>query len=99
MEDYALTEGDCAKQISNYHLNKVSCRKWRLLPCLLGMEKIVAGDVDRDCAEEEEKRFEFFSRWKEMRGSAATYGSLISALLTIKCREDAESICKLLRSE
>ena len=101
MVRYALTEEDCKMQISDFHQSKISqshCSKWRLLPCHLGMEKIVVKDVDRVYAGEEETRFEFFSRWKETRGSDATYLSLISALLAIDCREDAESVCKLLGS-
>ncbi len=96
MERYSLTEDKCSQPISDYHLNKIHCSKWKQLPCYLGLDKIVAGDVSRDCATEEEKRFEFFSKWKETRGSDATYKSLISALLDCQCREDAESVCKLL---
>ena len=48
--------------------------------------------------DEGEKRREFFLGWKEKKGSGATYGCLIRALLKIKSRQDAESICKLLQA-
>ena len=40
----------------------------------------------------------FFSKWKEAKGSGATYRALISALLKIKCVEDAEGVCELLKN-
>ena len=98
MGHYDLSEDSYSQQLSDFHVNKIHCSKWRQLPCHLGMDEIVAEDIDRDCRSEEERRFKFFSRWKEMRGSDATYGSLISALLAIECRKDAESVCKLLQT-
>ena len=47
--------------------------------------------------DEDEKRATFFAKWKEAKGSDATYKALISALLEIGCAEDAECVCKLLK--
>ena len=101
MELFKLTEEDCNQPIRDFHLNKIAmyyCSKWRWLPCHLGMERIVAKDISCTSAAEEERRFHFFNEWKERRGSEATYKNLICALLSIDCREDAESICKLLQA-
>ena len=100
MKYYSLADNDCDQPISDSHLDDISlshCGQWRLLPCRLGMKNIVTGDINRDFAIEKEKRREFFFEWKQIRGSDATYKSLISALLAIKSREDAESICKILQ--
>ena len=96
---YKLKESDCSKPISRYHLDEISltlCGGWRSLPTHLGMPEIVIKDLERDFKVENERRNGFFFKWKGMQGSAATYKKLIIALLDIKCREDAEGVCKLL---
>ena len=100
MEHYKLLEKDCNTQISDSHLQKISqscCKKWRSLPSYLKMEDIVASDIDYESKGEEEKRHAFFKQWKQKRGSNATYIALISALLEISCRQDAEKVCELLQ--
>ena len=100
MEHYCLLEEDCSKQISDSHLQKISlscCKKWRFLPACFKMEEIIAEDIDREPKGEDEKRFSFFKQWQQERGSDATYKALISALLEISCRQDAEKVCELLQ--
>ena len=100
MECYQLKERDCNQQISNVHLDEISLnfsQKWRFLPNRLKMKDIIAHDIDRIPGDEEEKRRTFFLKWKQVKGSGATYKVLIRALLDIKCRQDAESVCKLLQ--
>lgn len=102
MELFELTEEDCCQQMSYFHLSLISmscCGNWQLLPSHLDMKPITAEDISRDNTGEDEKRFKFFRKWKQTKGSEATYGRLISALLAIDSREDAESICKLLKSQ
>lgn len=99
---YQLREEDGNKQISALHLEDISlnsCRKWRLLPSRLGLKEIVVHDINRSFVDEEERRRAFFLKWREIKGSGVTYKALISALLEIKCREDAESVCKLLQQQ
>ena len=52
----------------------------------------------RELKTEEEKRLAFFKRWKKEKGFEASYGALVTALLKIKNREDAEKICALLKN-
>lgn len=61
------------------------------------LESIVADDIDKSQVSEDQKRRTFFKQWKQMNGFDATYKNLISALLKIKCRQDAEHVCKLLQ--
>ena len=65
------------------------------MPACLNLNSIVAEDIDRSPKSEEEKRHTFFSTWKQVKGSIATYKALIIALLEVDCAEDAESVCKL----
>lgn len=99
VERYQLQEEDLNSQITDKHLDKIShshCSQWRRLPPYLGMESIVRDDVNRlSASEEEEKRCAFFLKWKDMKGSEATYQRLISALLEMECTNDAEKVCKL----
>ena len=98
---YNLPVDVCYEQVSDVHLEEISgshCKDWRRLPPHLELESIMASDIDRKQVGEGERRREFFFGWKERRGSGATYGSLIRALLQIRCRQDAESICKLLQA-
>ena len=99
-EKYKLKKKDASKQISDIHLDKIShscCSQWRRLPPYLCMERIVKDDVNRlSASEEAEKRSLFFSKWVDEKGSDATYEKLISALLKMGCKNDAEKVCKLL---
>ena len=53
-------------------------------------------DTDKNNDLEVEKRNAFFSVWRAMKGSEATYQKLVYALLKTSARHDAESVCKLL---
>ena len=97
---YHLTEEDVNKQITDQHIeiiSRTSCSQWKSLPAHLGLLPITARDIDRGPGDEREKRNTFLTTWKAMKGSEATYKKLINALLTIECREDAESVCELLK--
>ena len=101
MEQYRLSESDCGIQVTDIHLEKLSNilgRKWRSLPAYLEMKSTVIDDIDyeRLGCDESDKRLSFLNKWKEMRGTQATYRKLINALLEINCRNDAEKVCKLL---
>ena len=68
-----------------------------MLPSHLGVPQIYVHDINRNSTEESERRSNFFFGWKELKGSAATYKALITALLDIDCREDAEGVCRFLK--
>lgn len=99
---YQLKAEDYSRQISDKDIDVISrsfCTKWRSLPSYLGMKKIVVGDIDRGPGSEDDKRRDFFLKWKHTNGSAATYGALISGLLYIQCKDDAENVCKLIQGK
>ena len=86
------------QQVSDGHILKFSSShgsKWKLMPAPLDLKNIVAEDIDRAPKSEEEKRHTFFTTWKQVKGSFATYKALIIALLEVDCQEDAESLCRL----
>ena len=100
MSQYGLTEGQCNQQVSEAHLEELSrsgCKQWKSLPPYLKLETIVAEDIDKSQKEERDKRYDFLLTWKDIEGSNATYRQLITALLKIKCRQDAEKLCEMLK--
>jgi hypothetical protein len=102
MEHFRLSEHDCSLEVTDVHAEKISssfCSKWKSLPPYLEIEDIVAKDINRCLVDESDKRHLFLKKWKEMKGSEATYRKLINALLEVKCRQDAERVCKLLQNK
>ena len=49
-------------------------------------------------ADEKEKRYHFFTEWKEKRGAHATYKALVSGLEEIGCMNDVDYIYHLMQS-
>ena len=91
-ELYGLTEKESNREISNRYLNSISnscCKRWRDLLAHLELPDILIEDLERNYAKEEERRYNFFSKWKEREGSGANYKRLAMALLEINCRDDA----------
>ena len=98
---YHLTEEDVNKQITDEHIEVILsstslCSQWKSLPAHLGLATTIVGDIDS--TPETEKKKDFFTTWKEEQGCNATYRKLIGSLLEILCKEDAESVCLLLKS-
>ena len=100
MRHYALTERQYNRPVSDTHLEEFSrsgCKEWKSLPRYLKLYTIVAKDIDKSQKGEREKRHEFLITWKHFEGSNATYRQLITALLEIKSRQDAENLSEMLK--
>ena len=103
LELYNQTEQDCNKVVSDAHLDSIShccCAggTWKSLATHLEIQRAVIEDVDRKQIDDKEKRSLFFCQWKQMKGSEATYMKLLTTLLKIQRRLDAEEVLKLLQS-
>ncbi len=102
MKRLGLREEDYCKAMSDKHLEEFTHRYgeyWRLLPVYLKIDSIVAKDAERIPGEEGEKRYSFFTKWKSINGSDATYEKLVYALLKIKCKQDAQAVCEMLSQD
>ena len=100
MVDYHLQEKDVNKEVTEVHLvliSQSSCEHWDKLHPFLEMERIEASDVNQSRGSPEGKRIAFFSKWKDQKGSEATYKKLICSLLITKSVDDAEKICRLIQ--
>ena len=100
IKQYGLEEKDFNREMADSHLEEFTQHHgehWRSLPAYLKMKNIVVRDVERKPCGEREKRLTFFIEWKSLYGSGATYYELVHALLKIKCKQDAEAVCKMLQ--
>ncbi len=98
LESFGLSEAEANKTISEIHMQEISrshCSQWRMLYSHLELDQIVVSDMEHRGTSEEERRLAFFNAWKGRKGSDATYGRLIYALLKIMCRQDAEFVKQL----
>lgn len=99
IRQYQLPDVEYDKAPTKTYLDKISnipFSQWRLLPPPLEIDSSVVDTIDHDITDERVRRREFFNQWKQSKGSDATYRKLISALLDIGCREEAEKVCRLL---
>ena len=100
LDRYGLKGDDVERQITEVDIDKIShcyCKEWKRLPAYLQMGSIAENDVSHSAGTEEDKRRDFFARWKSKEGSGATYKVLIKVLLEIECRSDAEGVCEVLK--
>ena len=100
---YELSEDDCRREVSDADIAKIASSlhgKWKSqLPSLLGLDPIVVDDIlgAPGNIPEEDRRLAFFRKWKQQKDFEATYEVLISALLEINCKQDAGTVCKILK--
>ena len=95
-----LSEQYLSWAVSDKDLERISrscCKDWKSLPTHLELETILVEDIEKSQADEREKRHDFLRQWKRMKGSAATYKQLVSALLEIESVDDAEKVCGILK--
>ena len=96
MEDLIdLKDDDLNQVIENKDLEEISrscCEEWKSLPSYLNLENIVAKDINKKQQDERAKRRDFLVEWKEKKASGATYKQLINALMSIKCKQEAETV-------
>ena len=103
IKKYELSESSCNKMITDVHLDKISRRcsfgggARKSLAIHLGLGKNIAEDINRGPGNEWEKRSALFDEWIRIKGSEATYTRLVTALLTIQHKQDAEEVLRLLQ--
>ena len=100
-----LKENDAVldNEVSTLHATEIAahhCHEWgRLLVYLFSENEkpdSIKKDIEKKVGEPQQQREEFFNVWIKKKGNDATYKALISALLHISCRADAEFVCKIL---
>ncbi len=98
-KQFGFSEGEFKKQISNIHIDQISCtccKEWRSLFSHLDLDEIVNDDVERNNITEIEKKIAFFGEWRQRKAFEATYKKLVCALEAINRHNDAVIVCKIL---
>ena len=99
MRKYGLTDEELEQEFSEEHIQEITKFSWKEVgPRLQGIRydpDVI--DINRDGYDQEDKRQRLLRMWKTRNGSYATYGALIRAMLKARKKDEAESICKLLR--
>ena len=100
MDQFCIIEDDYVREITDVHLEEFTHahgKDWRLLPAHLEMDGIIVSDLERQPGGERERRHTFFTKWKFLKGSGATYEKLVYGLLKVGDRQGAEAVCELLK--
>ena len=69
--------------------------RWRNFAHRLGFGAVAVQDLDHTRLDEQEKRLNMLTSWKEGKGSKATYRELATLLLDDSQRQVAETVLKL----
>lgn len=98
MRSFDLSEKIITTPITEAHYKELSGLSWEVeeLAPHLNIEKSVLKDILRDNAEEQSRKSCLLSKWKENKGTDATYRELIKAML--KAFEDTDVVQHLCKS-
>ena len=88
------------QRCSDDHANKISLfLDWRRVAPHLGLNERDIEDIEYAKRTEPERRLATLQKWKTKYSYKATLKILVEVLLTVGNAENAESICRLLKSE
>ena len=98
LEEVGVSPTQLDKACTREHLQDIALflESWRTVAPHLGLSKVQMEQVERDGAEENEKRLKFLESWKGKFAFKAKYMVLVEALLKIGRADQAEQVCCLL---
>ena len=87
------------QKCSDKHLKNISVfLDWRSVAPHLGLSERDIEDIEAKNRRESEKRMRVLQKWKKKYGFKATFGNLVTVLLSIENADDAEQVCALLQT-
>ena len=94
---HGVQRSDMADKIHHTQLMEISpiLDQWEMLGRSLGLDNSDIVSIKRERDTGEEKRDKMLQRWKQRRGSAATYEELTTALLRIRKTDLAEIVISM----
>ena len=101
IEKFELGIEICNSQVTDKDLDQIAnhcCKELSRLPPYLEIGDTVFSDIKRDEKSEPERRLALFKKWKQKKGSCATYKEIITVFLKIELKDDAEKVCKWAKS-
>ena len=102
LKECDLDENDLNAKIEKEHFSEISrsLTNWReLLLKLPAFDEGVVSDIEANKHREEERRLEFLKQVKQRLSFNATYGLFVRNLLEIKRVDDAQNLCRHLKSK
>ena len=98
---YGLTEAELAQKCSDEHMLDIGeFISWQDVgPHLPDISKDDVEDVHKDGFDQTDRRRRLMSLWEERNGEDATYDAMITAMTKARKNDEAERVCKLLRSK
>ena len=88
------------QRCSDEHINGISLfLDWRNVAPHLGLSERDIEDIKSDERTEPERRRKALLKWKTKYGYRATLKSLVVVLLTVGNADNAEDVCRLLKSQ
>ena len=100
LDYFDLKPEDVNVKIDVQHINeiaKICIKEWDCLHTKLGIDtKDIAAT---EAGSSQNRSLQIICLWKKQNGREATYKRLIDALIKIKSREEAESVCEILKSQ
>ena len=87
------------QRCSNEHLKSISLfLDWRDIAPHLGLSERDIEDIEADTRTESGRRLKALQKWKKKYSYKATLKSLVVVLLKIESGDDAEKVCRYLKS-
>ena len=87
------------QKCSDEHLKSISLYlDWRSVAPHLGLSERDIEDIEIENRRESERRLKVLQKWKRMFGYTATFRKLVEAILVVRNTEDAEYVCRLLKT-
>ena len=102
MAQYGISDAACDATVTELHMMEIIKKygsRWKEMYMYLDIDKITVSDLKYAPGDEEDKRQCFFGIWKQQKGNDATYRALLTALLGVTSRDDAECVCKLMQGQ
>ena len=98
LEEVGVSPAQLDRACTSEHLQDIAqfLESWRTVAPRLGLSNAEVEEVERDEAEEKEKRRKILEVWKARFAFKAKYEVLIKALLKIGRADQAQEVCHLL---
>ena len=87
------------QKCSDEHLKSISLfLDWRSVAPHLGLSERDIEAIEVENRRELERSLKVLQKWKRMFGYTATFRKLVEAILVVRNAEDAEKVCRLLKT-
>ena len=99
MKEVGISPDLLDQKCSDEHLKSISLfLDWRSVAPHLGLSERDIEAIEAENRRELERSLKVLQKWKKMYGYTATFRKLMEAILVVRNAEDAERVCRLLKT-